>query len=295
MGREVTVGGGFVGGSNDLADVHAATGHNAHCSLRPMIPPTLGVHLGGATELAPGEDGDVVEHTSFLKIGNERPESVIEDGTEMPHAGKIVGMGVEVAQGYADAAYAGLHESTGDEKLADCKGTFRRAELLARDGLRRSEAFKNARIFARQVESLGHFARSKNGGGALGEGIGRGHGAGIVEPGAYLVETLENAEAHVEALGIEPVDEGERIAMVFAEAGELPLHAFFQFAFEKVGNIRTEGLVRSAEKPGTSTVASKGTPLHEIDEGGRIVGARTKRFFHNASHGGSTRRWRRAT
>jgi hypothetical protein len=76
--------------------------------------------------------------------------------------------------------------------------------------------------------------------------------------------------------------------MVFAEAGELALHALFQFALEEVGNVWPEGLVRSAEKPRARTIAGKGTPLHKVDEGGRIVGARTQRFFHDASHGGST-------
>jgi hypothetical protein len=69
-GRGSDLGRGLVGGTDDLANVHAAASHDAHCRLGPMIAPSLGFHLGSATELTPSENGNVVEHTSYLKVGD---------------------------------------------------------------------------------------------------------------------------------------------------------------------------------------------------------------------------------
>ena len=76
--------------------------------------------------------------------------------------------------------------------------------------------------------------------------------------------------------------------MVFAQAGELALHAFLELASEKVRDIGAEGLVWRAEESGAGTVPGKGSALHEIDEGRGIVGAGAEQFFRHASQGGST-------
>src|SRR5687768_4601810 len=66
------LGGGAVGGADDLAELHAAAGKQGAVGLGPMVAAGVFVDDGGSAELAPANDGDIFLEAAGVEVFDER-------------------------------------------------------------------------------------------------------------------------------------------------------------------------------------------------------------------------------
>lgn len=173
----------------------------------------FGIDAWCAAEFAPDDDGDIVEHAAFFEVGNECMESVIEDGQEVAHAGEVIAVGIEVADGDADAANAGFDEAAGEEEFADGVWPFAGGGLSSGAGVGSGVALEDAGIFGFQIECLCEVAGEENTDGLSAELIHGVHHAGAIGITAESIEVVEEVLAIIDAARGELGVEGEADAV----------------------------------------------------------------------------------
>src|SRR4051794_38968273 len=67
-----------VGAADDLAGPHAATGQQGTAHLRPVVAAGAVVDARRAAELAPDDDGRVVEHAAHVEVLDQGAEALVE-------------------------------------------------------------------------------------------------------------------------------------------------------------------------------------------------------------------------
>src|SRR5262249_33540157 len=72
------LGGGGVGGADNLAHLHAATGDNGTVHPRPVVAARALVDLWGAPELAPNHHGGRVIEAACVDVLDEGADALVE-------------------------------------------------------------------------------------------------------------------------------------------------------------------------------------------------------------------------
>ena len=145
-----------IGAADDLSGFDASAGEEGGAGLWPVVSAAgFGVDSGCASEFAPDDDAYIVEHSSFFEISDECMQAVVNDGKEVAHAGEVIAVRIEVADGDTDAADAGFDESSSEEEFADGFGSFAGGGLSSGFGSGGGISLEDLRIFGLEIECVG--------------------------------------------------------------------------------------------------------------------------------------------
>ncbi len=98
--------GGAVGGPDHLTDPHSATREHRHAHTRPMVAAPLGIDIRRAPKLAPYHNGDVIEHTPLVQVGDQGVQSVVDHRKQLVQPLKVAAVRVEIAERDAHAPHS---------------------------------------------------------------------------------------------------------------------------------------------------------------------------------------------
>ena len=157
-----------VGGADHLSGAEATSGEQSAADCRPMIAARILVDLRRAAELAPGDDRHVFIEPTFVKILDERGESLIElRQVRVLHAVERVAVKVPAAEVERDHPAPGLDEPPGHEKVLEVRRRAVAKPFLAPLAV----AVADPLWLLRDVDRLGEPAACEDVEGGLGERV----------------------------------------------------------------------------------------------------------------------------
>ena len=148
-----------VGQADRLARSYASASYQSTAGLRPMVSSSFFVDLGRATELAPNNDGNVIEHAMFFQILDESRHALIEFGTVVAHQTEIIAVTVPATEGQRHRTDTRLDQSAGNQQVIVAGGSGVHLELVR---LAVAVPLANPGVFLAQVQSIDEFARRKD-------------------------------------------------------------------------------------------------------------------------------------
>ena len=272
-----------VGVTDYLAGLASASDNECRADPRPVVPAAVLVDLWRSSELAPGDDRDVIEHASLVEVVHQRGQALVDDRGHLPHSREVLGVRVEVADRQADHADSGFDQPAGQQKLQRTLGTLAGHESF--DLVRRSlvPCDHLGRLVA-EIQRFGEAAGSENADGLLGEAVHRFHHATGIDVPLDTVQSGQQLPPRADTPQREIGVQREAGGVVVSEPGQLALHARFQFAGENLREIGAEGAVGGSQESRTSAVADERTTLHQVHERRCRVLGRTQQLVDHAAH-----------
>ena len=139
----------FVGRTNDLTVAHASTGQEAKVRLGPMIPPSLGIDLGGPSEFSPANHADVPVESAFMQVLDKRGKGMVKQGHVFASPLEVSAMPVPSAEVKGNVTGARLDKPSGEKKISRHLGS----PVGPPFGIRFAVPFNAFRILSRQIEA----------------------------------------------------------------------------------------------------------------------------------------------
>ena len=158
---------GGVGGTVDVAALHAAAGEGDTEHFWPVVAAAGGVDLRRAAELGVDHDEGGIEQAAFVEVADEGGVGLVEIG----HLGAVGALDIVVvipaAVGERDETHAGFDEAAGDQKmLLVARGTV--AVVLRKTF---AVTLADFGVLFADVESFGQLAGGEDSKGLLREGV----------------------------------------------------------------------------------------------------------------------------
>lgn len=174
-----------VGRADGLAGSHTAAGEIGAADLSPVIATCTIVDFRCAAELAPDDDGDIIEHPSNAEVIDQGAEALIEFRTVVAHQVKVLAVRIPSAVAEAHHAHASFDQTASDQQMIVAGwGTV----VLIFVGFAIAVAFDDLRVFLAQVEGIEQFAAGQHVEGPLFEGIHTRHDATGIDIASHGIE-----------------------------------------------------------------------------------------------------------
>ena len=104
--------GGLVGGTDDLAGLHATAGEEAEVGLGPVVTSAFGVDFRGTTKLTPANNAHILFHAPVVDVLHEGAKRLVEHRYVRAATLEFFTMPVPAAEIQGNIAGASLDEST---------------------------------------------------------------------------------------------------------------------------------------------------------------------------------------
>lgn len=168
-----------VGGSDELAVLHAAASQEERRGAGPVISAGVSVDPRSSSELSGHHDDRVVESTSDFQVFNQGTQRSIEVRQFGGQRLEIIAVKVPAADGEGDATGSGFDQPTRQDELGSVAVG------------RHSVSLKTSGVFLVGVQCSRDVAGSDQRDGSFGEAVQRVHHAGTVDVPPQRVETAE--------------------------------------------------------------------------------------------------------
>ena len=106
-----------VGFADDLARAKAAAGDHRGARFGPVVAAVAAADARSTAELAPQDNGHIVQHIPLGQVGNQRVEADVEQRELLPHVDEVLLVRVPVADLQRDDRNARLDQPAGEQEL----------------------------------------------------------------------------------------------------------------------------------------------------------------------------------
>ena len=190
-----------IGRADDLAGPHAAAGEEGGGDGGPVVAAGVLVDPRRPAELAPGDDGRVLEHVVGVEVFDQGAHALVELGAVVADEGEVLTVAVPAAITQGHNPRTGLDEAPGDQQLVvDRRGPV----VLELIGLAVAVTLPDPRVFLAQVEGVDELAGGEDVEGDRRVLIHPGDGSVGIDLAPEGVERLEQAASVGQLLQRDP-------------------------------------------------------------------------------------------